>query len=42
MYLYRLIHEGMRDEKAKNDLHEIWTPNDTWQELIKQVIEHYQ
>ena len=42
IYLYRLIHEGMRDEKAKNDLHEIWTPNDTWQELIKQVIEHYQ
>lgn len=42
MYLYYRIHEGMSDEQAKRDLHRIWTPNDTWQEFIKQVIEHYQ
>jgi uncharacterized protein (TIGR01244 family) len=42
MYLYRLIHERMSDEQAKKELHQIWTPNDTWQEFIKQVIEHYQ
>lgn len=41
MYLYRRIHEGMSDEQAKRDLHRIWTPNDTWQQFIKQVIEHY-
>ncbi len=41
MYLYRRLHEGMSDEQAKIDLHRIWTPNDTWQEFIKQVIEHY-
>jgi uncharacterized protein (TIGR01244 family) len=42
MYLYRRLHECMSDEQAKRDLHRIWTPNDTWQEFIKQVIEHYQ
>ncbi|HEY9707774.1 MAG TPA: protein tyrosine phosphatase family protein [Oculatellaceae cyanobacterium] len=42
MYLYHRIHEGMSDEQAKRDLHRMWTPNDTWQEFIKQVIEHYQ
>jgi protein tyrosine phosphatase (PTP) superfamily phosphohydrolase (DUF442 family) len=42
MYLYRLIYEGMSDEQAKSDLEKIWTPNDTWQAFIQQVIEHYQ
>jgi len=42
MYLYRLIHERLSDEQAKSDLHRIWTPNDTWQAFIQQVIEHYQ
>jgi protein tyrosine phosphatase (PTP) superfamily phosphohydrolase (DUF442 family) len=42
MYLYRLIYEGMSDEQAKSDLQKIWTPNDTWQACIQQVIEHYQ
>lgn len=41
MYLYRRLHEGISDEQAKIDLHRIWTPNDTWQKFIKQVIEHY-
>ncbi|MBD2014157.1 protein tyrosine phosphatase family protein [Microcoleus sp. FACHB-53] len=42
MYLYRLIYEGISDEQAKSDLQKIWTPNDTWQAFIQQVIEHYQ
>lgn len=42
MYLYRLIHEGIREEQAKQDLHRIWTPNETWQRFIQQIIEHYQ
>lgn len=41
MYLYRLIHERLNDEQAKKDLHQIWIPNDTWQEFIQQVIEYY-
>ncbi len=42
MYLYRLIHDGISNEKAKQDLHQIWIPNDNWQEFIQQVINHYQ
>jgi protein tyrosine phosphatase (PTP) superfamily phosphohydrolase (DUF442 family) len=42
MYLYRRIHEGMSDEQAGRDLHQIWIPNDTWQTFIQQVIEYYQ
>lgn len=42
MYLYRLIHEGVSEEQAKTDLHQIWVPNDTWQKFIQQVTEHYQ
>ena len=42
MYLYRLIHEHVSDEQAKTDLNQIWIPNDTWQEFIRQVIKYYQ
>jgi protein tyrosine phosphatase (PTP) superfamily phosphohydrolase (DUF442 family) len=42
MYLYRLIYEGISDEQAKSDLQKIWTPNDTWQAFIQQVLEYYQ
>ena len=42
MYLYRLIHERVSDEQAKTDLNQIWIPNDTWQEFIRQVIKYYQ
>ena len=41
MYLYRLIHEHVSDEEARRDLHQIWMPNDTWQEFIQKVIKHY-
>ena len=42
MYLYRVIQDGMSEEKAKQDLHKIWIPNDNWQEFIQQVIQRYQ
>jgi len=42
VYLYRLVHAGMNEEQAKPDLHRIWTPNETWQRFIQQVIEYYQ
>lgn len=39
VYLYRLVHAGMSEEQAKQDLHRIWTPNETWQTFIQQVME---
>ncbi len=39
MYLYRRIHEGLSDEQAQIELHNIWTPNKTWEQFINQVIE---
>jgi len=41
MYIYRCIHEHMDDRDAKKDLHQIWEPDQTWQQFIEQVIEHY-
>jgi protein tyrosine phosphatase (PTP) superfamily phosphohydrolase (DUF442 family) len=38
MYLYRRLHQGILDEDAKNDLHKIWIPNETWQSFIEQVM----
>ncbi|MBF2005199.1 MAG: protein tyrosine phosphatase family protein [Chlorogloeopsis fritschii C42_A2020_084] len=40
MYLYRHLHEGINDEEAKKDLHQIWTPNEIWQRFIEQVIDY--
>lgn len=42
MYLYRLIHEHISEEEAKQNLHKIWVPNQTWQQFIEQVMAHYQ
>ena len=42
MYLYRRIHESVNEEQAKRDLHQIWIPNETWQNFIQQVTEYYQ
>ena len=41
-YLYRRLRESINDEQAKQDLHQIWIPNEIWQKFIQQVIEHYQ
>ncbi|MBD2182070.1 protein tyrosine phosphatase family protein [Planktothrix sp. FACHB-1355] len=42
IYLYRLLHQGVDEETAKNDLHRIWVPNQKWQAFIEQVIDRYQ
>lgn len=42
MYLYRRIHESINDEEAKINLERIWHPNETWQQFIQRVIQHYQ
>lgn len=41
MYLYRRIHQHISEEEAKQNLHQIWVPNEVWQEFIKQVIDYY-
>ncbi|MDM9379187.1 protein tyrosine phosphatase family protein [Chlorogloeopsis sp. ULAP01] len=40
IYLYRRLHEGISDDEAKKDLHQIWTPNEIWQRFIEQVIDY--
>lgn len=40
MYLYRRIHEQISEEEAKQDLHQIWIPNEVWQKFMEQVVEH--
>lgn len=42
VYLYRRIQESIDDETAKQDLHQIWAPNKTWQEFIERMLETYQ
>jgi protein tyrosine phosphatase (PTP) superfamily phosphohydrolase (DUF442 family) len=38
IYLYRLIHQNINEEEARNDLHKLWVPNEIWQKFIQQVI----
>ncbi|MGB3642128.1 MAG: protein tyrosine phosphatase family protein, partial [Rivularia sp. (in: cyanobacteria)] len=35
IYLYRRYQESVSDEAAKKDLHQIWIPNETWQQFIQ-------
>jgi protein tyrosine phosphatase (PTP) superfamily phosphohydrolase (DUF442 family) len=37
VYLYRTLHEQIREEQAKTDLLKIWQPNETWQKFIEAV-----
>lgn len=37
-FLYRVIHEGVAVAEAKKDMNSVWTPNDTWRELIFEVL----
>lgn len=37
MYLYRVVKQQVAPEVAVRDLHRIWEPNPTWQQLIEQV-----
>jgi protein tyrosine phosphatase (PTP) superfamily phosphohydrolase (DUF442 family) len=42
MYLYNRIFKHLSYEQAEENLHQIWTPNQTWQEFIENTIKHYQ
>lgn len=37
IYLYRRSQEGIDEEIAKKDLHQIWVPNEIWQQFIQEV-----
>lgn len=39
MYLFRYLHQGINKEDAKQDLYQIWIPNDIWQQFIDEVLE---
>ncbi len=41
IYLYRIYHLMMDESEAQALMHEIWTPNPVWSDLIKQVEMHY-
>lgn len=38
-FLYRVLHQGVPMAQAKADMNAIWEPNDTWRELIFEVLE---
>ena len=38
-FLYRVLHEDVAVGEAKDDLDSVWTPNETWQQLIFDVLE---
>ena len=38
-FLYRVLHEDVPVDEAKDDLDSVWTPNETWQQLIFDVLE---
>jgi protein tyrosine phosphatase (PTP) superfamily phosphohydrolase (DUF442 family) len=42
MYLYNRIYKQMSEEQAQNNLAQIWTPNDTWQQFIQNAIANHQ
>ena len=41
IYLYRCCQRGMDKEAAKKDLHQIWIPNETWQQFIQDIENNY-
>lgn len=38
-FLYRVVHEGVPLAEAKADMNSIWQPNETWRDLIFEVLE---
>ena len=38
LYLYRIVHQGIREERARADLNAIWAPNETWRALVEQIL----
>lgn len=37
MYLYRTLYQNVSETEAKQDLHKLWQPNPTWQNLINKA-----
>ena len=40
-FLYRVIHENVPIAVAKADMNTVWVPNETWRELIFDVLDAY-
>jgi protein tyrosine phosphatase (PTP) superfamily phosphohydrolase (DUF442 family) len=38
-FLYRVLYEGVPVAEAKADMNSVWQPNDTWRELIFEILE---
>lgn len=38
-FLYRVIHEDVPIDEAKADMNTVWQPNETWRDLIFEVLE---
>ena len=38
-FLYRVLHQDVSIAAAKVDMNSVWTPNETWTELIIEVLE---
>lgn len=38
-FLYRVLHEDVPMDQAKNDMNGVWVPNETWRKLIFEVLE---
>ena len=38
-FLYRVLEEGVDIAEAKADMNTVWTPNETWRDLIFEVLE---
>ena len=38
-FLYRVIHEDVPIDQAKADMNTVWQPNETWRDLIFEVLE---
>jgi protein tyrosine phosphatase (PTP) superfamily phosphohydrolase (DUF442 family) len=38
-FLYRVLHQDVPVAEAKADMNSIWTPNETWRDLIFEVLE---
>ena len=38
-FLYRVLYEGVSIDQAKDDMNAVWVPNDTWTNLIFDILE---
>lgn len=41
IYLYRRLRQGLNDETAKQDLQQIWFPNEVWDNFIQEAVLNY-